>query len=197
MKRAALVIAFVAAVTSVAVGKDRAPVPAIITNARFVAILPLTADSRADWFNSINVNPDDRAAADAIFAALQKWHRYQYTLNPRDADIVIAVRAGRRAEVNGGVALPDANIHIGDPRTEGSSRGNGPDSEDPNSRIRPAIGVDTGPAEDTMAVFAGHDTDHPALWIREQRDGLQGKLPLFESFKKDVEKSDPTPSKKP
>lgn len=192
MKRAALPILLLAAVTSFAGGKSHTPVPAVVTHARFVAILPLTADSRADWYNSVNVSPEDRAAADAVLAALQKWHRYQYTLNPKDADIVIAVRAGRRAEVTSGVRLPDANIHIGSSRAERTSPEN-----DPNDGIRTGVGMNAGPAEDTMAVFAGHDTESAALWIRERHDGLQDKLPLFESFKKDVEKSDAILSKTP
>jgi hypothetical protein len=173
--------------------KKKTPVPAIIAKARYVAILPLGADSRVDWYNSMTVNPGDRAAADAIYAALQKWHHYQYTLNPKDADIVIAVRAGRRAEVNTGVRLPDANIHIGSSPNERSPRG----TTDANTGIRPGVGADVGPAEDTMAVFVGHDTDSSPLWIREQRDGLQDKLPLFEAFKKDVEKTDQILEKKP
>lgn len=194
MRRSALPILLLAliAMTSFAGGKSHTPVPAVITHARFVAILPLTADSRADWYNSVSVSPEDRAAADAVFSALQKWHRYQYTLNPKDADIVIAVRAGRRAEVTSGVRLPDANIHLGNSRSERTSPTN-----EPNDGIRTGVGVNAGPAEDTMAVFVGHNTQDAALWIREQHDGLQDKLPLFESFKKDVEKTDAILTKTP
>jgi hypothetical protein len=37
------------------------------------------------------------------------------------------------------------------------------------------------------------------LWIHQQHGGLQGKLPLFEAFEKDVEKTDQilAKSKKP
>ena len=48
-----------------------------------------------------------------------------------------------------------------------------------------------------MAIFVSASGDSAPLWIRSKSRGLQGTMPLFDQFRKDVEKSEQTIEKKP
>ena len=157
--------------------KDKAPLPAIVASAQYVAIVPLTADGRADFF-STQVTPQDRQAAYALQQNLLSWKRYHYVLRPEDADIVIAVRAGRLASAYAGpqIGIGNNGPSIGQRRTSAPRGG--------------VIGGDAGASDDTMLILIGHDPDSAPVWIHQQSQGLQGSQPLFQQFKKDVEKTD-------
>lgn len=178
VKRLIFCVVLVSAAGLFAQSKKKTPVPAVVTVARTVAIVPLNANSRADWFNDSSVSADDRKICDSVLNALHAWGKYRYTIDTSTADIVIAVRAGRSAEVWAG-----PSINAG-----GFGRPTG------HAAIRPSLslnsGVSTGPKDDTMAVFVTGNPDAPPLWIHSKSEGLQGKLPLFEQFRKDVEKSE-------
>src|SRR5512142_1567609 len=47
--------------------------------------------------------PEDRQALEAVRNALEKWGKYAITVQPGDAELLIAVRIGRRASVRGGL----------------------------------------------------------------------------------------------
>ncbi|GAC1660076.1 MAG: hypothetical protein NVS9B15_24300 [Acidobacteriaceae bacterium] len=153
-----------------------------MTTARYVAIVPLNANSRADWFNETTVSTADRELADAVLNALHSWGKYKYTIDPKNADLIIAVRAGRAAEMVTGPRLSVPTIRIG------RSQQGSPSDVQPRLGLNTAI--DVGPSEDALAVFVGTDSDSGPLWIHRKRDGLRGKLPLFVEFRKDVEKSE-------
>jgi len=187
-KRAIVCGALLGAVGVYGQSKKHTPVPAIVTTARYVAIVPLNANSKADWFNESSVSAEDRQIADSVLNALHAWGKYRYTIDPGNADIVIAVRAGRAADATVG---PRYN-------SGGMLAGRGPQG---HASVRPSLSLDspvgTGPKDDTMAIFVSASGDSAPLWIRSKSRGLQGTMPLFDQFRKDVEKSEQTIEKKP
>jgi hypothetical protein len=179
MKRMAVFATVLVLVVSGFAGKkkEKTPLPAVVARAQYVAIVPLTADGHADFFSS-QVTPEDRQAAYALQQNLLTWNRYHYVIRAEDADIVIAVRAGRL-----GSAYAGPRIGIGD---------NGPLGTQRRTSVSHGgvIGGDAGPSDDSMVVFAGHDPDFAPVWMHGQSQGLRGNQPLFQQFKKDVEKTD-------
>lgn len=173
-----LILIFLLAAQSYA----KAPnIPALVLQARYVAIGYETAEgfiAETDFqsFASASVQPDDRQAIANIYEALSKWKRYIITINPVDADMLIAVRTGRRASGMGGIRVGTGGI---DPRT-GRSRPAG---------IGPVFGAEAGPADDYLAVYQSDEGREAArLWVGTQHDGLVGKSPaLFKNFKDEVE----------
>lgn len=94
----------VALVTSVASVESAAAPNARLAQARFVALgydLGDTVLLDSDSLNSDRVLPEERAAVQALYDALEEWG--QYVVEPRGsrAEIVIAVRKGRLASVQG------------------------------------------------------------------------------------------------
>lgn len=183
-----LVLTLLAALQSYA----KAPtVPALILQARYVAIGYETAEgfiAETDFrsFTSAKVQPDDRQAIANIYDALSKWKRYTVTINPADADMLIAVRTGRRASGMGGVRVGTGGI---DPTTGRRTSGG----------IGPVFGAEVGPADDYLAVYqADGGREAARLWVATQHDGLAGKNPpLFKSFKDEVEAAAKNSGKKP
>jgi hypothetical protein len=156
-------------------------IPALVLHARYVALGYETAEgfiAETDFqsFTTTKVEPDDRQALANIYDALNKWKRYIVTIHPADAEMLIAVRTGRRAAGVGGVRVGTGGI---DPTT-GRRRSAG---------IGPVFGAEVGPADDYLAVYQSDDGREAArLWVGTQRDGLVGKNPaLFKNFKDEVE----------
>ena len=156
-------------------------ISALVVQARYVALGYETAQgfvAETDFaaFSSASVQPDDRQALANIYEALRKWNRYVVTVFPQDADMLIAVRTGRRASAYGGVRIDAGRIDPGGTRRSGPS-------------IGPVVGAEAGPADDYLAVYQANEGREAAqLWVRTQDDGLAGKNPpLFQSFKDEVE----------
>lgn len=163
-------------------GYAKAPsIPALVLQARYVALGYETAEgfiAETDFrsFASTKIEPDDREAIANIYNALSKWKRYTITINPADADMLIAVRTGRVASGTGGIHVGTGGI---DPTTGRRT----------SSRIGPVFGAEVGPADDYLAVYQADDGSEAArLWVATQHDGLVGKNPpLFKNFKDEVE----------
>jgi len=156
-------------------------VPALVLQARYVALGYETAngfvaETEFASFPRPGVEPEDRQVLGNIHEALSKWKRYTITIIPEQAELLIAVRTGRRASVLGGVHVESGRI---DP-TNGRSSGPG---------IGPLVGAEAGPGEDYLAVYQAEEGREAArLWVRVEDNGLSGKNPrLFQSFKDDVE----------
>jgi hypothetical protein len=172
-------------------GYAKAPsIPALVLQARYVALGYETAEgfiAETDFrsFASTKVQPDDRQAIANIYDALSKWKRYTITINPADADMLIAVRTGRVAAGMGGVRVGTGGIN---PTTGRRT----------SSTIGPVFGAEVGPADDYLAVYQADDGREAArLWVATQHDGLVGKNPpLFKNFQDEVEAAAKT-SKKP
>ena len=163
-------------------GYAKAPaIPALVLQARYVALGYETAEgfvAETDFrsFASTKVQPDDRQAIANIYDALSKWKRYTITINPADADMLIAVRTGRVAAGVGGIHVGTGGI---DPTTGRRT----------SAGIGPVFGAEVGPADDYLAVYQADDGREAArLWVATQHDGLVGKNPpLFKNFKDEVE----------
>lgn len=163
-------------------GYAKAPsIPALVLQARYVALGYETAEgfiAETDFrsFASTKVQPDDRQAIANIYDVLTKWKRYTITINPADADMLIAVRTGRVASGTGGIRVGTGGI---DPTTGRRT----------SSSIGPVFGAEAGPADDYLAVYQADDGREAArLWVATQHDGLVGKNPpLFKNFKDEVE----------
>lgn len=156
-------------------------ISAVVLHAQYVALGYETANgfvSETDFapFPKAGVAPDDRQVLGNIHEALSKWKRYTVTIVPEEADLLIAVRTGRRASVTGGVHVDSGRI---DPTT---GRRTGPG-------IGPVVGAEAGPDEDYLAVYqADAGREAARLWVRTEEDGLLGRNPrLFQSFKDEVE----------
>ena len=156
-------------------------IPALVLQARYVALGYETAEgfiAETDFrsFASTKVQPDDRQAIANIYDALSKWKRYTITINPADADMLIAVRTGRVAAGMGGIRVGTGGI---DPTTGRRT----------SAGIGPVFGAEVGPADDYLAVYQADDGREAArLWAATQHDGLVGKNPpLFKNFKEEVE----------
>ena len=155
-------------------------IPALVLQARYVALGYETSEgfiAETDFrsFASTKVEPDDCQAIANIYDALSKWKRYIITMNPENAEILIAVRTGRRASGIGGVRVGTGGI---DPRTGRRTSG-----------IGPVFGAEVGPADDYLAVYQSDEGREAArLWVGTQHDGLVGKNPrLFKNFRDEVE----------
>ena len=184
-----LLLFFALAVQSYA----KAPsIPALVLSAQYVALGFETADgfiseTGFEAVTSSKVLPSDRQALANVRDALTKWKRYVITIIPRQADILIAVRTGRRASAFGGVHVGTGSI---DPTT--GRRTGGP-------AIGPVVGAEVGPADDYLAVYqSDRGREAARLWVQTQEDGLQGKNPpLYQSFKNEVESAAKKQPKKP
>jgi hypothetical protein len=156
-------------------------IPALVLQARYVALGYETAEGfipESDFqsFATPKVEPEDRQALSNIYDALNKWKRYIVMINPSEADMLIAVRAGRRASAMGGITVGTGGT---DPTT-GRRQSTG---------IGPMIGAEVGPADDYLAVYQSDEgREAVRLWVGTRQDGLVGKSPaLFKNFKDEVE----------
>jgi hypothetical protein len=161
---AALAVTLVASVSSVA--SAGAPT-ARLAQARFVALgydLGDTVLLDSDSLNSDRVLPEERAAVQSLYDALEEWG--QYVVEPRGsrAELVIAVRKGRLASVQGiggGFGTPDRGRSVG------------------------ARGELSSPY-DMLTVYDGGTV----LWRRTRPAGSPGSFTsMFADFRKDVDKA--------
>ena len=164
----------------VAAGHAKDPILSTeVLHATYVALGYETAQGFIGEFDeealiSAKILPEDRQALNNVRDELATWKRYIVTVTPRDAEMLIAVRSGRVASVDGGVHM--GTIPIGIPP---AGRGG----------IGPVFGGEAGPPNDYLAVYqADRGREGPPLWKKSEEDGLVGrKPPLFESFRRDVE----------
>jgi hypothetical protein len=152
--------------------KPSKTVPAELARARYVALGYDTGDGflsdSAIAGSLVRVSPQDREALQRVREAVQKWKRYVITLDPEDADLLIAVRTGRL--VSGGVGY-----EIG--------------KQNGTKISGPVFGAEVSSPDDLLEVYqAGHGSESTLLWRKLQKNGLSGSPPpLFEQFRRDVD----------
>ena len=114
------------------------------------------------------VLPEDREALQRVRDEIQKWKRYVITAKPEDADLLIAVRTGRLASVDGGYRIVTKN---------GNKVGG------------PVYGAEVSSPDDMLEVYeADRGKEGILLWRKLQKGGLSGSPPpLFERFRRDVD----------
>jgi len=160
------------------VAASEAGPPALLVEARYVA---LGFDLGSGFVNDdprLDVLPEERAALSRIRDSLEAWGRYTVTLHPGDADLLIAVRKGRLVSVGaGGSGTPTSVVAGGGPVGVG----------------RMANAQFSSP-DDMIQVF---DRSGSIIWRGMKPNGLAGAgPPLWESFRDEVKKAD-TRKKKP
>ena len=162
---------------------DAAPktkVPALLERARYVALGYDVGDGfvSADQISTVAAAtlPEERRAVEAIRSDLEKWGHYIVTTRPEQAEILIAVRIGRRASL-------EVGARRGDP---GSNRDGAGGSRTGSSR---AIGVQLSSNEDRVDVYeAVSGRPGIRLWTAAGDGGLTGSPPrLYKSFREEIE----------
>lgn len=155
--------------------------PQAVVTARYVAVVVLktgTPEKTTFPLPPRNSSVDIRTRSE-VEDAFRKWGKYIVTIDPKAADLIVAVRPGRRAEVDvGGIG------HVG---TLGTGVGG-------------VAGGEVGPARDLMEVYlADHenDTEGTLLWRGADEGGLDAPdFPLIQKFKKEVEAATKAKKKK-
>ncbi len=151
-------------------------VPARLAQARYVALAYDLGDSMLSETEALKkparVLPEDREALQSVRNMIEKWGRYVITVNPGQAELLITVRAGRRASL-------EASVRSGGSRPAAGAAGAG-------STTGSSYRGEASSGDDMLSVYDGS-----ALIWREQRPGgLSGRSSaLFEDFKADVERS--------
>ena len=131
--------------------------------------------------------PEDRQAIADVERAIQKWGRYHLTMQRSEAEIVIQVRKGRVASVQGTVEGTIGTIPTGPNTPSGAQI---PPSSKTDSSIGAGARAETGPPNDFFWVYALDTKGNLAApyWRKTEKDGLNAPdLELFQKFKADVE----------
>ena len=169
------------ALPSAAGAAPKTRVPALLERARYVALgYDVGGDSfvSADQISAVAAETltEERDALEAIRRDLEKWGRYSVTTRPEQAEILIAVRIGRRAalEVGTGTSNP------------GGSRSGPGGSRIVSSRT---IGGQLSSNEDRVVVYeAVGGRPGIRLWSAAEAGGLAGSPPrLYKSFRDEIE----------
>jgi hypothetical protein len=157
-------------------GQDK--VPARLAQAQYVTLAYDLGDAILGESEALSkpalIAPEDRDALQAVRNQLEKWGRYAITARPDQAQLLIAVRVGRRAAV-------EASVRVGGRRPDSGAVGSG-------STTGSSYRGEASSADDMLSVY---DTGpgRPLLWRGQRRGGLSGSSPgLFEDFKADVER---------
>lgn len=157
-------------------------VPAQIAQARYVCLGYDTGERFLSEREAISmpqdVYPEDRRALDAIRDGLQKWGRYVITVRPDQAELLIAVRAGRRAGATVGVGVG-----------RGGGRGG-------LGALGGIGGGQVSSADDMLTIYESNAGRVGAqLWRVKGSGALSGSPPrALEEFRADVDRT-PTPRK--
>ena len=172
-RKASVLFLFVFALTVKA--EDKSVISAVMKNATYVYVMAYSGDVL-----SPEVMPDDRHAVQNVQSAIEKWGRYKLVYNRGEADLVLVVRAGRLAEVKGGVQVGTQRVGDTTTRTHGS-----------------AIGGEVGDPLDTLEVYmASQGTNGMPLWRGRAQDGLKApEVRLVQELRSKVEA--PVKKKKP
>jgi hypothetical protein len=147
--------------------KDKAIVPALIVNARYVYVTSYYGSQF-----SPRSFPEDRQAIADLQDGLKKWKKYIVVYKQEEADLILLVRKGRV-----GTVRPRVVVGRRTPGEDQFPQGAGADAE-------------FGSAQDLFAVYDARSggVDSAALWRQYQSGGLEPPaLPLLARFKKDVE----------
>ena len=155
-------------------------VPARLAQARYVALAYDMGDSMLSESEALarpaRVLPEDREALNSVRNLIEKWGRYVITTRPAQAELLIAVRTGRRASAEAGV------------RIGGRRQGTTPAG---SAATGASYGLEVSSTDDMLSVYdaSGGGAGAP-LWREQRPGGFSGSAPtLFDDFKADVEKA--------
>lgn len=127
--------------------------------------------SEFDSQASREVTADDRRAQSEVRKLLEKWHRYVLVDRPGDAEVLIAVRTGRRLSVGGGT-------QTGPRRQAAGTAGQ-------------FAGVQVSVPDDMLTV---RDRSGSLLWRQQLSNGLTDpSVPLFANLRSAIEAASKAP----
>jgi hypothetical protein len=155
----------------VVVAADR--MPARVLQARYVALGYDLGDRFLSESEAIGdpdrVTPEDRKALQAVRDLIEKWERYVVTPRPAHAELLIAVRSGRRGMTGG-------TLRVGGRGTRPGPSGG-------------SYAVELSSRGDMLSVYEGSSGGLGVpLWRGQRMDGFSGPSPtLVEQFKAAVE----------
>jgi hypothetical protein len=194
MLEAALAVLVVLSLSPPPAAAGKRTLPARIAQARYVALGYDLGDrflSETAAIASPDVLPEERRALQAIHDDLQRWGKYVVTLRPEDAELLIAVRVGRRGSfggstIAGGVANGTGGYGGAFDSAGGVRRG---------SSFNAEISSNT----DMLTVYDSAGGRVGAqLWRVQKGGGLAGDPPkLFQQFRADVESAPAPEAKEP
>jgi len=144
--------------------------PALLALARYVALgYDLGNGFVSDTDVRAEVQPEERAALQAIRARLEEWGKYVEVVRPGQAELLIAVRKGRLVSLGGGV-------RTGRPGAGPIGTGAG-------------FGGELSSPDDMIEVFDARGGS--LIWRGMKPNGLSGAgPPLFDSFRAAVAKAE-------
>ena len=148
------------------------PVPARLAQAQDVALGYDLGDRFLPASEAIadpDVLPEDRRALAEIRDQIEKWNRYVITPRPAQAQLLIAIRTGRRASES--FRLP-----VGGPGRASGTTGR-------------SLRVELSSPDDMLSVYeSSGGMLGTLLWRKQRPGGLSGSSPsLFEEFRSAVE----------
>lgn len=160
-------------------------VPARIAQARYVALGYDLGDrfmSETAAIANPDVLPEERRALQAIADDIRRWGKYVVTVRPEDAELLIAVRIGRRASVDGAIGMGPGGAPVGPYRGAGVVSSSGRAEISSNA--------------DMLTIYESAGGRVGAqLWRVISGGGLAGQPPrLYQEFRADVERT-PDPAK--
>src|SRR6266568_2725407 len=136
------------------------------------------------------LNPADRDAISDVQQGVRDWNRYVLTIEREHADLVIVVRKGRIAGVQGRIGFS------GSPRRQPGVSNPGNDPIQGGNGTSLGAEAEVGPSDDLLRIFiltTDGKLSRP-LWSREMKDGLDGPpVPLLQQLKDAVERPYPAP----
>jgi hypothetical protein len=150
---------------------------AILLNSRYVYVEAWDGD----FFNP-HLLPEDRKAILDVQNALKDWNRYLVTVKRREAEILVVVRKGRIASVNGSIGG-----NVGGGRSEsGPHHELGSNQPKAEGGDEAGVGPEVAGRDDLFFVYLGSPDGSLTgpIWIHHQKDGLDTPdIPLFKQFK--------------
>ena len=177
--------------------KKKPTLPATILNARTVAVI---IDPEA------GVSPDaplaNRAAAEDVEKALEKWGRFKPVMSGMSADIVIVIRKGNgklvQPTIHGKTQPNDRPVIIQPTDTGiriGGQQGRAPsDPQTDPQGDKPGEGVGIGASEDSFVVYDGtveSPTGRAPMWRYVAKDALHShEVPAVDQFRKIIEETE-------
>jgi hypothetical protein len=186
---AALLTALSLAVAASAAPKPK--VPALLERAQYIAFAYDLGDhfvSESQVAAAPEILPEERRALEAIHDDIEKWGRYVVTDRLDQAEIIIAIRLGRRGTMevgrgSGGVIEPPFGAGpTGRPRQVGQNPGG-------TGGQSTVVGAQLSSNEDRLDVYESRNgTPGMRLWSAAEFGGLAGTPPsVYKALRKDIE----------
>jgi len=172
---AAVVLAVAGAAFVAGIAPLEAGAPERLAHARYVALgFDVGTGFAAEGSTSPDILREEREALRRIRAAIESWGQYELVDRPERAEMLIAIRKGRRGSVGGGT-------RSGGPAAT-------PGGQPPKATSGELAGVQFSSPDDMLEAFDGSSGN--LIWRVTKRNGLSGEVPpLLEALRAEVAKA--------